>query len=105
MANFVNSMEVANAKVTLKELHTKAKIGPLSPAEMKIGRRAALLLGEATKEKARRSTVALNQSMIKQYKKRGYTDFEAREALRVEKINETINNGFGTSQRCRFVWL
>jgi len=95
--------DVDNAKNTIRVLKAKAMHTPLSDAELKEGRRSALIIGAYNKSKTRQSSYRLHKTMMKFYMERGYTEQEASEALRAENINNMVSMGLGTSKRCGFV--
>ena len=96
MNNMYNTVSVENASIVLNSL--KSLNRPLTAEEKLAGRKAALCIGQDSKEKIKAS----QEEEVKYLMERGYTAQEAREKIRLEDFARAESVGLGVSKKCRF---
>lgn len=98
----IHAAVAANYKEILETVRSIGATRALTEEERRIGRIAALVDGEKMIEERRRSEASLQATLIEMMMKRGYTEQEAKEELRLEAFRHKEYIGLGRSQRCKF---
>ena len=93
---YMTTVSVENASVVLNNL--KSLNRPLTSDEKRLGHQAAMLYGQRIKDKIK----ALREAEIEELMKKGYTERDAREEVRLAEFASREARGFGTSHKCKF---
>lgn len=97
----MNNMYIISAEnATIVLNYFKSLDRPLTAAEKKIGRKAALVQADVRHSQALASAASLCETELKFYMGQGYTLAEAREQLRLDKRIHDEKIGLGKSHRC-----